>query len=87
MSENKNYLLLKWGTVKGWCLDGECFDLLKKYFGDGQPMSAMTDRPDADRKAILCELIDKLDGPITNDWTGKDMSKEEAKKYVMEYGQ
>lgn len=57
MSE-KNYLLLKWGTLKGWNMpeDGECFELLKKYFADGVPMSAMADRPEEDRKEILRQL-------------------------------
>lgn len=86
MSE-KNYLLLKWGTLKGWNMpeDGECFELLKKYFADGVPMSAMADRPEEDRKEILCQLIDKFDGEITNDWSGESYTKEQAKQYIKEY--
>lgn len=82
----KPTLLLKWGTVKGWSdfQEGECFELLKKYMEDSSLSCAM-DNPDAARKAILCELIDKLDGTIWNDWDGREMTKDEAKEYVMGY--
>lgn len=85
--DRKPTLLLKWGTVKGWrdFKEGECFELLKMYVEDS-PMSCAMDNPDEARKGILCELIDKLDGTIWNDWHGREMTKEEAKKYVMEYG-
>lgn len=59
--------------------------ILERYFADGVPMSCMGDHPNADRKAILCELIDQLDGEIWNDWEGRTMTKDEAKKYVTEY--
>jgi len=36
---------------------------------------------------MLCEVIDLIDGEIQNDWTGEKMTKDEAKKYVLEYGQ
>ncbi len=79
-------LLLKWGTVKGWDNIGDtCAEILNRYFADGQPLGCASDRPDAARREILCELIDSLKGTITNDWTGKKMTKEEAKKYVREY--
>jgi len=83
-----HYLLLKWGTLKGWNLpeEGECFELLKKYFAEGVPMSAMADRPEEERKKILCELINKFDGPITNDWSGEEYTKEQAINYIMNYG-
>ena len=85
--DEKPTLLLKWGTVKGWndFKEGECFDLLKKYLEDSSFSCAM-DKPDEARKAILCELIDKFDGTIWNDWDNKKMTKKQAKKYVMEYG-
>ena len=79
--------LLKWGTIKGWSgLTDKSLELLQQFHSDGVPMSCMTDRPDADRKTILCELIDQLDGEIQNDWSGEMMTKSEAKKYIMEYG-
>lgn len=84
MAEN---LLLKWGTIKGWDdLTDKSVEILKRFFADGMCMSAMMDKPDDARKEILCELIDQLDGTIWNDWDNKQMTKDEAKKYVMEYG-
>lgn len=83
MPEN---LLLKWGSVKGWDdLSEKSQAILERYYADGVPMSAAMDKPDDERRAILCELIDQLDGEIHNDWTGKRMTKDEAKKYVLEY--
>jgi hypothetical protein len=80
------HLLLKWGTVKGWDnFTEKSQDILRRFFADGMCMSAMADKPDEQRRAILCELIDQLDGEIQNDWTGEAMSKDEAKKYVSEY--
>jgi len=79
---------LKWGTVKGWNnLSPASFDILKRYFADGMPLSAMGDKPNAERREILCELIDSIDGEIWNDWDGAVMSKDAAKAYVREYGQ
>jgi len=46
----------------------------------------MTDHPTEERKQLLCKVIDKLNGEIQNDWTGEMLSKEEAKKYILEYG-
>ena len=84
MTEN---LSLKWGTIKGWGnLSEKSQAIIGRYFADGVSMSCAMDHPDAERKAILCELIDQLDGEIQNDWTGKPMTKDEAKKYVLEYG-
>lgn len=80
------HLLLKWGTVKGWDdLSDKSVEILKRFFADGMSMSCAMDHPDNDRREILCELIDQLNGEITSDWTGKTMSKDEAKKYVREY--
>jgi hypothetical protein len=80
-------LTLKWGTVKGWSdLSDESMGFLRQYFAGGVPMSAAADHPDQDRKKILCQLIDQMNGEIWLDWEGKRVSKEEAKKYVLEYG-
>lgn len=80
-------LNFKWRTLKGWeDVDGKALELLKEYYKEGVPMSCMQDRPNEDRRKILCELIDAFDGDIDNDWTGEVMTKDEAKKYVMEYG-
>ncbi len=72
------HLLLKWGTLKGWKVESEAsVAALKRYFNSDVSMSAM--------KQAICDLIDAIDGPIQSDWDGAMMTKEEAKKYVLEY--
>ena len=82
------YLLLKWGTLKGWSLVSDAAQAAgQAYFEAGpQSMSRMAQHDTAEQKAALCALIDAVDGEIVNDWSGEHLSKEEAKKYVMEYG-
>ena len=78
-------LLLKWGTVKGWNgLDDEAIDALQKFADLGMSVSAMMQEMTPEHKAALCGVIDCVD-VIENDWTGEKMSRDEAKKYVMEY--
>lgn len=81
-------LTLKWGNVKGW--DGMAEGhparaALKKYLDSGQGFSAMQRQNDEQRK-IICELIDAIDGEIHDDWNGGTMTKDDAKKYVLNYG-
>lgn len=82
----KDLLTLKWGTLKSWEFhSGKGKKLLKEYFSIGHSMGAAT-QDDTDRqKEIICELVDECNGVIYNDWTGKKMTKKQAKKYVMEY--
>ena len=82
----KQTLLLKWGTLKGWenISSEKCKDLLKKYHDIGASMSCAMQKDTTEQKQIICDLIDAVD-EVSNDWTGKKMSKAEAKKYVMEY--
>lgn len=85
---DEEFLLLKWGTVKGWDhLSEKSQGIMRRYFADGISMSCVTDKPNEKRKDILCELIDQLNGAIWNDWSGKKMTPDEAKAYVREYGQ
>jgi hypothetical protein len=85
--ETENYLTLKWGTLKRWHFDSENgIKLLKEYNQIGSSISTMTKRDTPRQKEIICELIDLSDGnTIYLDWDGKYVSKEEAKKYVMNY--
>jgi len=81
-------LTLKWGTIKGWDFDStecEAFKLLQEYMKDASISCAM-DKPGKDRKKLLCKIIDKHNGEIWNDWEGTKMTAEEAKEYVMNYG-
>ncbi len=41
---------------------------------------------DEARVEILCQLIEKFDGPISNDWSGEDYTKEQPIAYVRDYG-
>lgn len=80
------HLLLKWGTLKGWKLESEkTREIMKRYVDLGASVSAMAQDDTPEQKQIICELIDAIDGPITNDWSGERMSKDEAKRYVTEY--
>lgn len=82
-------LTLKWGSLKGWDVDdksGPAWEALNRYFEAGPvSMSAMAQRDNEEQKKALCDVIDAIDGEIWNDWDGVTMTKDEAKKYVMEY--
>lgn len=87
--KNNDYLLLKWGTLKGWCFENspEAFKLLKQYNKLGVSLGAMQQRDTPKQKELICKMIDAVNGPVSNDWTGKTYRKRElAKKYVMDYG-
>lgn len=83
-------LELKWGTLKGWSFPGneKALKLLQEYEEIGSSYSAMTQKDTERQKEIICSLIDECDNPkgIYLDWDGKYVSKDEAKKYVNEYG-
>lgn len=82
----KESLLLKWGTVKGWNnIRPENQPLLEEYMSDA-PLSCAADHPDEARKALLCKLIDKINGEIWNDWDGVILTKDAAKNYILNYG-
>ena len=86
--EDKEYLTLKWGTLKAWNLKSDkSKELLKKYHEIGLSLSAMLQNDTQEQKKIICRIIDECDAEtIYLDWDGKYVSKDEAKKYVMEYG-
>ena len=80
-------LTLKWGTIKCWAdLSEDAVEALEKFVDLGVSYSAMKQRLTAEHKDALCELIDAVDEPIYNDWSGEEMTREEAKSYVMGYG-
>lgn len=80
------HLLLKWGTLKGWKVESDAaLTAFRKYADGGMSAGAMQQRDTQEQRQALCELIDAINGRITNDWTGEDMTKDEAKKYVLEY--
>ncbi len=80
-------LTLKWGTLKAWNLErDETKDLFNRYAAHGMKVSAMAQHDNPEQKQLICDLIDAVDcETIGNDWSGEDMTKAEAKKYVLEY--
>ena len=85
---SEDYLLLKWGSLKGWNVENnpEAFEHLKKWSECGVSMSAMCQKDTDEQKKHLCNAIDCFNGIIQNDWDGEEYTKEQAKKYIMEYG-
>lgn len=88
IEEGKDYLLLKWGTLKGYDFTNspEAFEALQEYGEIGVCYSAMMQKDTARQKELLCIMIDKVNGTIQNDWTGETYeNREDAQKYIMEY--
>lgn len=83
-----DHISLKWGTLKSWKVSGdECMDILKKWAAIGYSHSAMTQNDTPEQKQLICDLIDKANiETVYLDWDNIDVSKEDAKKYVMNYG-
>jgi len=88
MTAEREMLTLKWGTLKAWDFKRqETIDAAKRYAALGWSGSAMSQPNTSAHKAALCELIDIIDADtIGNDWEGTEMTKDEAKSYVMGYG-
>jgi hypothetical protein len=90
MEPNEDFLRLKWGTLKGWNLKNspEAIEALREYVEIGMSYSAMAQKDTPRQKELICIMIDKVNGPVSNDWEGTDYeNREDAKKYVMEYSQ
>ena len=82
----EEYLLLKWGTLKGWNINSEeTLSLLRSYADIGMSAGCMDQKDTDKQKSLLCDIIDRIDGEIQNDWSGDILSKDDAKEYVMEY--
>jgi hypothetical protein len=86
-ASREDHLSLKWGTLKSWCLGTpKGHELLEEYFAIGGSDSAMLQRDTPRQKELICQMIDECRAPtIYLDWDGKEVSKDEAKRYVMEY--
>ena len=86
--DNKIELTLKWGTLKSWNFSGsrKCQKLMTEYEKIGSTFSAMNQNDDDRQKEIICELIDLCNGnTIYIHWDGKEVPKDRAKAYVIEY--
>lgn len=88
MTETEDHLTLKWGSLKSWHLTSpKGKELLQKYFDLGSSASAITHHDTPEQKDLICQMIDECGAAeIYLAWDGKSVSKDEAKKYVMEYG-
>lgn len=89
MSESEqDHITLKWGTLKSWSLHSEKgAELLKMYCDLGASASAMLQHDTPEQKELICQMIDECNAEtIYLDWDDVDVSKDEAKKYVMGYG-
>lgn len=88
MSYENDYITLKWGTLKPCHLTNPALDpLIEEYDREGgSNISAMAQRDTPRQKEIICEMIEIIGKPVLNDWSGEEMSVEEAKEYVMNYG-
>lgn len=81
-----NRLTLKWGTVKGYDLEtDEAVAALQKWADHGVAMSAMAQKDTPEQQQALLDAIDHMD-EIWLDWEGKQVTREEAKEYVRNYG-
>ena len=79
-------LTLKWGTVKGWSdLDANAVIAMQKYADLGMSMGAMQQQMTPAHVEALCAVIDVVDEPIFNDWSGEEMTRDQAKAYVRDY--
>jgi len=82
----KNSLTLKWGTVKVWKLETpEAQAALQKWANCGVSMSVIAQHNTPEQKEALIKAIDFMD-EIWLDWEGKQVSREKAKEYVLNYG-
>lgn len=82
-------LALKWGTLKWWDIKSPAAtEALERYFATGeQSLGAAQQRDTDEQKQAICDLIDALDADTVHlDWDGVDVSKADAKAYVMNYG-
>lgn len=84
------HLWLKFGTWKSYnCANNEAMrEALDKYntLEDLAPSTMQQGRNTEEQIEAMCDAIDACNGQIRNDWTGEDMTKNEAKQYIREYG-
>lgn len=55
MKTNNDYILLKWGTIKGYSLhhNDETFELMKKYNSLGVCLSVMARKDTVEQKQLI----------------------------------
>jgi hypothetical protein len=78
MCFKRDYIVLKWGSLKRWRVTSKEGKKLQAQFFE-------TEYGTPEQKEIVCKMIDTVPGKIYLDWDGVYVSKKDAKKYVMEY--
>jgi hypothetical protein len=87
MSEEKDYVTLKWGTLKSWNIQNpETWAIMEKYFELGTSMSAMAQRDSDEQQELLCQVIESIGETVYLEWDGEYVSVEKAKEYIRNYG-
>lgn len=85
--KNRNKITLKWGTLKGWSLKtDEAIHLLQKYHEEPVSFSVMMQRDTETQKDIIIKLIEVCD-EIVLDWEGILVTRQQAKDYILNYGE
>jgi len=86
-SEEKDYVTLKWGTLKSWNIQNpETWAIMEKYFELGTSMSAMAQRDSDEQQELLCQVIESIGETVYLEWDGEYVSVEKAKEYIRNYG-
>ena len=85
---NNDYILVKFGTIKGYRLEHNpaALALVREYISLGASASAMHQMDTPEQKRILCQLFEVHKGPIINDWSGDHLTLDDAVRYIQEYG-
>jgi tryptophan synthase alpha subunit len=88
LKDKKDYLTLKFGNIKYADLNSkEGKRLFKEYCKTLEGGGLIMQDNNPKRKEIVCKIIDEANIDfVMNDWTGRKMSKERAKRYIMKYG-
>ena len=76
-------ILLKFGTLKGWQFTSKKGqDLMKEYASLGMSMGTLSQKDTQEQKELICKMIDECNGSIQSDWSGKYLTKKEAKEMI-----
>ena len=88
MSSGREYIWLKWGTLKEiFSDDPRVLAARRKYHADAVMMGAASQDDTPAQKDAICEMIDAIaenGGEIIDALTMRPMTADQAKKYVKE---
>jgi len=81
-----NSITLRFGTVKTWLLDGkEARDALQKWADHGINIGIVSHKDTPEQQQDLLNALEFMD-KIWLDWHEVEVTKEEARKYILDYG-